>query len=143
MWNLGSRPKGIGLLPAGSGIGEELTFVGEGIVPPGTEDDLKGLVEEGAVLFVSAVGFFPELDGGTIVDASGHSEIHPASGELVQEGDVLGDPDGVPVGEDGAALTDAKAVAFVDQVGSQQGWGWGRLGTSHPSGSGARRARCL
>ena len=37
------------------------------------------------MLFVSAVGFLSELDGGTIVDASGHAEIDPASGELVEE----------------------------------------------------------
>ena len=116
----GVAAQGVGLLPAGSGVGEELTLVGEGIVSPNTEDDLKGLVEEGAVLFVSAVGFFPELDGGTIVNASGHSEIYPASRELVQEGDVLGDADGVPVGKDGAALADAQPITFVDQVGPQK-----------------------
>ena len=80
----GVAAQGVGLLPAGSGVGEELTLVGEGIVPPGAENDLKGLVEERAVLFVSAVGFLSELDGGTIVNASCHAEIDPASGELVQ-----------------------------------------------------------
>ena len=116
----GVAAQGVGLLPAGSGVGEELTLVGERIVPPGTEDDLKGLVEEGAVLFVSAVGFLSELDGGTIVDASSHAEIYPASGELVEEGDVLGNPDRVPVGEDGATLADAQPIAFVDKVGSKE-----------------------
>ena len=61
-----------------------------------------------------------ELDGGAGVDSPPCAEVDAALGQLVEDGYVLGDADGVPVGDDGAALADTHPVAFGDEVSADE-----------------------
>ena len=95
---VGILDHGVGFYPAGDGEFVEPAFVLEGFLRPGAGDDVQGLGEEGVVgLLVASIGVEVELYGGTGVDAPCDAEVDAALGELVHEGDVLGDAEGVPV----------------------------------------------
>ena len=57
-----------------------------------------------------------ELDRSPTVQPSGYTEVDAALGEVVEEGHVLGDAEGVPVGEDDAALADAEGIGMSREV---------------------------
>src|SRR5690606_35164524 len=48
------------------------------------------------------------------------SDLDPAAGELVEHGQVLGEPQRVPEGGDGGGLADADAVGARGDVGAHQ-----------------------
>ena len=57
---LGVSDELIGLVPAGAGVGEEVSLVGKGVLFEGGNDDIEDFAEEGAVVgrVQPAVGFF-------------------------------------------------------------------------------------
>ena len=106
-------------MPAGFGEGEVVSLILERILFPCVDDDIKGLVEElGVELGVAPVSSGAELSGGPGVEATSDAEVDTAVGEVIQQGYVLGDAQGMPVGENGSALADSEVVAVLDQAGA-------------------------
>ena len=56
------------------------------------------------------------------VDSPPSAEVDAALGQLVEDGYILGDADGVPVGDYCAALAYAHPVALGDQVCAYEDW---------------------
>ena len=93
----------------------------EGLFVEGLEDDVQALVEEGAVACrVAPVRGGMEVGAGAAVDARRDSEVHPTLGHLVEEGDVLRDPQRVPVRQHHAALAHPKARTRSHHIGAEQ-----------------------
>ena len=111
------------MIPVDARRGEGVvgTLMREELVGPGVDEDVDGLFEELAVgLGVGGVGLGME-DGalpGTDTSANGH--VDAALGHLVQHGDVLGEADGVPVGQEVGALAESDAAGAAGEVGAQQ-----------------------
>ena len=88
----GVADPGVGLVPAGFGEGEVVALILERILLPGVDDDVKGLVEElGVELGVASVSSGAELGGGPGIEATGDAEVDASVGEVIQQGNVLGD----------------------------------------------------
>ena len=115
------RAQGVVPVDARRGEGVIVTLMREELVGPGADEDVDGLFEELAVgLGVGGVGLGVE-DGtlpGTDTSANGH--VDAALGHLVQHSDVLGEADGVPVGQEVGALAESDAACAAGEVGAQQ-----------------------
>ena len=95
----------VGLDPTWYGEFVETTLVLKGLLGPRADDDVQRLGEELVVCtLVPTVGVGVELNGGAGVDATGYAEVDAALGELVHEGHVFSNSEGVPVRKDDSAL---------------------------------------
>ena len=104
-------------MPAGFGEGEVVALIAESVLLPGADDDVEAFVEVlGVELGVTSVTGGSELGRGAGVEAPGDAEVDAAVGEVVEEGDALGDTEGVPVGKDGAALADPEPAAVLNEA---------------------------
>ena len=108
---------------------EVLAAVGEALVAPGQLDDLHRLLEDLAVdpvvlgldIVVVAAGHHgaerPRLAWhGAATDA----ELHPAAGDDVGEGEVLGQPQRVPLRHDVEHLPEAQLLGLGGEVQAEQ-----------------------
>jgi len=96
-------------------------LVGEALLGPGLPHDLDGLAKELAVLgILPRIGVRMELRPLVGPDPAAETHVDPAPGEVVQEREVLGQPDGMPPGRDVRHLADPDAARPHGQVGAHQ-----------------------
>ena len=96
-------------------------MVAEGLLGERGENYVEVFLEEGLVAgSVTPIRRLAKMHAGPTVDARRDAEIDPALGHLVEENDVLRNPQRVPVGEDDAALSDAQPIAVARHVGAEQ-----------------------
>ena len=62
------------------------------------------------------------MEGGALpgADSTAYGDVDAALGHLVEHGDVLGETDGVPVGEEVCALAEADAAGAAGEVGAHE-----------------------
>jgi hypothetical protein len=95
--------------------------VGKALFGPGLPHDLDGLPEELAILRVlPRVGVGMELRALVGPDAAAEADVDPAPGEVVQDCQVLGQPDRMPPGGDVRHLTDPDSAHPHRQVGAHE-----------------------
>src|SRR5882724_12898604 len=82
---------------------EEAAGVGEGLLGPGLEEDVAGLVEALPVLLLRHV-IAGELRRAI---AAPYPDVEPAPGDDVDEGELLGQPQRMVEGQDGGGQPDA------------------------------------
>ena len=91
----------------GSGKAVVLAFVGEELLRPGLLDDLDGLDEERSVLLLLRVRVGVELGALVAADAASEAHFDASLRQVVEDGDVLREADGMPPHRDVGHLTDA------------------------------------
>ena len=95
--------------------------MGEVFIGPGVDEDVQGLFKELTVgVGVGGVGLGVECGALPRADAPTNGDIDAALGHLVQHGDVLGEADGVPVGEQVGALAETDAGGAAGEVGAHE-----------------------
>jgi len=93
--------------------------VSEGVLGPALEYDVERLFKKGVVLFlVSTVGVSVEVGVDTVVDAADNAEIDSTLAHVVEHRYVLGDVDGMTVGDGDATLAKAKGGGLTCEVGA-------------------------
>ena len=116
------REKGpVGFLPSGYRKLVELAAVPEGILRPGLDDDVEAFTKESLALRVIApVRVEVELNRGAFVETPSRPEIDPTLGHVVEQGNVLGHPERVPVGQDHRGLAHSNVLAMRSDVGPHE-----------------------
>ena len=108
-------------MDARRGEGVVGTLMGEKLVGPGVDEDVDGLFEELAVgLWVGGVGHGVEDGTFPRTDTSANGHVDAALGHLVKHSDVLGEANGVPVGQEVGSLAESDAASAAGEVGAQQ-----------------------
>ena len=120
-------PRRVGRIPGmreprvGRGKGVVGPRVREPLLGPGLAHDLDGLAKELAVLLIlPRVGMRVELRALVGPDAAAEADVDPASREVVQDGQVLRQPDGMPPGRDVRHLPDPDPAGPHGQVRSDE-----------------------
>ena len=87
------------VLDAGMGELVELPVPGEGVLDPGSFHNLHGFGEETPVLIIiAAVSVDVEIGEFSGEDASADTALDAAAAQLVEQGDIFGDSERVPLG---------------------------------------------
>ena len=82
-------------------------LVSEALFRPGLPHDLDGLTEELAILLLlPRVGAGVKLRALVRPDAATEADVHSSPGQIVENGEILGQPDGMPPHGDVGHLPD-------------------------------------
>ena len=116
----------ISFLPARYWEFIELALVGEHIVGPCLQDNIKAfLIKPHDLAVVAAVCVRVELDSRTFVDTLSHAKIHTPKGHIIQHCHILSHTQWMPVGQDDRCRSNPQLFTVSPDMGAHlYGIGW-------------------
>ena len=105
--------------------GIELTVIGEELVGPGRTNDLERFIEQRPIdLGVTNIGHRIHVQRFARIHPSAHADLDPATGEVIEHGDIFSDLDRVSERDDVGCLADADLLGVGGEVGAHQDGIW-------------------